>query len=270
MAELAADDRQHPLPDRGGPPGGGRPGGHHPRPEGEAGGSAPAARQARGRDAEAPGSSSCGGSSRSPGARPRPPPLAPSTGPGAGQAELTRSTASSVTSSARGRHPVRSTTAACAGRCRPRHPGVRLHRLRLGAAARAAAPTSIGASTSWRRRARAIHASGDGVVVFVGYNPWDPPARSRLDRDHRPLGRPRRPGTPTCSRRKPSGICQGARVDAGDVVGWEGNTGNSTGAHLHWAVQFKDDFANPRAVPLIRLRRCGRDDGRRQRGSIVS
>ena len=46
--------------------------------------------------------------------------------------------------------------------------------------------------------------------------------------------------------KKPSGIFQGAHVDAGDVVGWEGNTGNSTGAHLHWAVQYKDDFTNPR------------------------
>ncbi|HVQ21822.1 MAG TPA: peptidoglycan DD-metalloendopeptidase family protein [Candidatus Saccharimonadia bacterium] len=91
----------------------------------------------------------------------------------------------------------------------------------------------------------AVHASGDGVVVFVGYNPWDPPAdRAWIvivahSADLVTWYAHMQP-------KKPSGIYQGAHVDAGDVVGWEGNTGNSTGAHLHWAVQFKDEFTNPR------------------------
>jgi len=91
----------------------------------------------------------------------------------------------------------------------------------------------------------AIHASGDGVVVFVGYNPWDPPGdRAWIvilahSADLVTWYAHMQP-------KKPSGIFQGAHVDAGDVVGWEGNTGNSTGAHLHWAVQYKDDFTNPR------------------------
>jgi murein DD-endopeptidase MepM/ murein hydrolase activator NlpD len=91
----------------------------------------------------------------------------------------------------------------------------------------------------------AIHASGDGVVVFVGYNPWDPPG------DRAWIVIIAHSGDLVTwyahmQARKPSGIFQGARVDAGDVVGWEGNTGNSTGPHLHWAVQFKDDWTNPR------------------------
>jgi murein DD-endopeptidase MepM/ murein hydrolase activator NlpD len=91
----------------------------------------------------------------------------------------------------------------------------------------------------------AVHASGDGVVVFVGYNPWDPPG------DRAWIVIIAHSGDLVTwyahmKPKKPSGIFQGARVDSGDVVGWEGNTGNSTGPHLHWAVQYKDDWTNPR------------------------
>jgi murein DD-endopeptidase MepM/ murein hydrolase activator NlpD len=35
-------------------------------------------------------------------------------------------------------------------------------------------------------------------------------------------------------------------VSAGQVVGYEGNTGNSTGCHLHWMVELNGNFVNPR------------------------
>ena len=38
----------------------------------------------------------------------------------------------------------------------------------------------------------------------------------------------------------------GQQVAAGQVIGYEGNTGHSTGAHLHWAVRFNGAFVNPR------------------------
>jgi murein DD-endopeptidase MepM/ murein hydrolase activator NlpD len=38
----------------------------------------------------------------------------------------------------------------------------------------------------------------------------------------------------------------GSRVRQGQVIGHEGSTGHSTGAHLHWMVQFNGDFVNPR------------------------
>jgi murein DD-endopeptidase MepM/ murein hydrolase activator NlpD len=38
----------------------------------------------------------------------------------------------------------------------------------------------------------------------------------------------------------------GQVVAKGQVIGYEGNTGHSTGAHLHWMVQLNGDFVNPR------------------------
>ena len=37
----------------------------------------------------------------------------------------------------------------------------------------------------------------------------------------------------------------GQRVSQGQVIGYEGNTGHSTGAHLHWMVEFNGNFVNP-------------------------
>ncbi len=44
----------------------------------------------------------------------------------------------------------------------------------------------------------------------------------------------------------PGNIHQGSMVKAGQIIGHEGNTGHSTGAHLHWAVMLNGDFSNPR------------------------
>jgi murein DD-endopeptidase MepM/ murein hydrolase activator NlpD len=46
--------------------------------------------------------------------------------------------------------------------------------------------------------------------------------------------------------RYPNGIRSGSKIRAGQIVGYEGNTGRSTGAHLHWATMFKGRFVNPR------------------------
>jgi len=46
--------------------------------------------------------------------------------------------------------------------------------------------------------------------------------------------------------RYPGGIQAGSAVRQGQIIGYEGNTGNSTGAHLHWMVELNGAFENPR------------------------
>ncbi len=91
----------------------------------------------------------------------------------------------------------------------------------------------------------AIRAAGPGTVVFVGYNPYDRPSDPAWIVI---LSHPN--GLTTwyahMQPRIPAGISTGASVSAGQVVGYEGNTGNSTGPHLHWAVLNGSTFVNPR------------------------
>ena len=110
----------------------------------------------------------------------------------------------------------------------------------------ATARISTRASTSSRRYGTPIRASGPGTVLYVGWNyadGYDPAwiviiAHSAASR----------PGTPTCSRRTRCGPA--SAWSGGQVIGYEGNTGHSTGAHLHWAVRFNGAFVEPAAVRL--------------------
>jgi murein DD-endopeptidase MepM/ murein hydrolase activator NlpD len=87
-----------------------------------------------------------------------------------------------------------------------------------------------------------IHASGAGRVAYIGWN-WadgaDPAwiviiAHSGSLETWYAHMQPRYP------------VSLGEWVNAGEVVGYEGNTGHSTGAHLHWAVRRNGVFVNPR------------------------
>jgi len=88
----------------------------------------------------------------------------------------------------------------------------------------------------------AIHASGAGRVAYIGWN-WadgsDPAwiviiAHSGSLETWYAHMQPRYP------------VSLGEWVNAGQVLGYEGNTGHSTGAHLHWAVRQNGIFVNPR------------------------
>jgi murein DD-endopeptidase MepM/ murein hydrolase activator NlpD len=89
-----------------------------------------------------------------------------------------------------------------------------------------------------------VHAAGAGVVLFVGYNPADPPPRAWLviiaHSSHLVTWYAH------MTAKAPAGIYYGAQVAAGQVIGTENTTGHSTGCHLHWAVLVDGVFKNPR------------------------
>jgi murein DD-endopeptidase MepM/ murein hydrolase activator NlpD len=87
-----------------------------------------------------------------------------------------------------------------------------------------------------------VHASGDGRVVYCGWNYADgaDPAWIVIIAHSQSLETWYAHMVPNCPARA------GSSVKSGQVIGHEGNTGHSTGAHLHWAVRFNGNFVNPR------------------------
>lgn len=49
-------------------------------------------------------------------------------------------------------------------------------------------------------------------------------------------------------------FANGTKIERRTVVGWSGNTGHSTGPHLHFAIKGRDGFINPlSAISLVEL-----------------
>jgi len=89
-----------------------------------------------------------------------------------------------------------------------------------------------------------VKAAAAGTVVYIGWN-WadgaDPAwivviAHSGSVRTWYAHMQPKRP----------AGVEVGGHVKKGQVIGYEGSTGKSTGAHLHWMVERNGGFVNPR------------------------
>jgi murein DD-endopeptidase MepM/ murein hydrolase activator NlpD len=87
-----------------------------------------------------------------------------------------------------------------------------------------------------------IVASGNGRVVYCGWNYADgaDPAWIVIIAHSASLTTWYAHMQPQCPART------GSLVRKGQVIGYEGNTGRSTGAHLHWMVQLNGTFVNPK------------------------
>jgi murein DD-endopeptidase MepM/ murein hydrolase activator NlpD len=89
-----------------------------------------------------------------------------------------------------------------------------------------------------------VRSSGSGTVVYIGWNYADgyDPAWIVVIAHSQSL----QTWYAHMSPSHPNGIRSGSHVFEGQIIGYEGNTGHSTGAHLHWAVYFNGAFINPR------------------------
>jgi len=89
-----------------------------------------------------------------------------------------------------------------------------------------------------------VQAAGDGTIVYIGWNYADgaDPAWIVIIAHSAGL----QTWYAHMSPSHPNGISTGSSVAKGQVIGYEGSTGHSTGAHLHWAVMLNGDFVNPR------------------------
>ncbi len=89
-----------------------------------------------------------------------------------------------------------------------------------------------------------VRSSGAGTVVYIGWNYADgaDPAWIVIIAHSQALQTWYAHMQPSY----PGGISVGSQVDKGQIIGYEGNTGRSTGAHLHWAVVLDRVFVNPR------------------------
>ena len=87
-----------------------------------------------------------------------------------------------------------------------------------------------------------VRSSGDGRVVYVGWNYADGanPAWIVIIAHSTSLVTWYAHMQPTYPVRA------GDTVSKGQIIGYEGSTGHSTGAHLHWMVEFNGVFVNPR------------------------
>jgi murein DD-endopeptidase MepM/ murein hydrolase activator NlpD len=86
-----------------------------------------------------------------------------------------------------------------------------------------------------------VHSAGDGTVVYVGWNYADgaDPAWIVIIAHSTSLVTWYAHMQPTYPVRA------GDHVSGGQVIGYEGSTGHSTGAHLHWMVELDGTFVNP-------------------------
>ena len=88
-----------------------------------------------------------------------------------------------------------------------------------------------------------IYAGGNGVVEYVGYNGgYGNYIRIRHNNEYKTA-------YAHLSKFK-KGISKGVRVNQGDIIGYVGSTGMSTGPHLHYEILFQNKQINPLKLKL--------------------
>ena len=88
-----------------------------------------------------------------------------------------------------------------------------------------------------------IYAGGNGVVEYVGYNVgYGNYIRIRHNNEYKTA-------YAHLSKFK-KGISKGVRVNQGDIIGYVGSTGMSTGPHLHYEILFQNKQINPLKLKL--------------------
>jgi murein DD-endopeptidase MepM/ murein hydrolase activator NlpD len=89
-----------------------------------------------------------------------------------------------------------------------------------------------------------IRAMAPGVIVYVGWNPWDSRPRAFVVVIAHQGGYETKYGHLLPRR----GVTLGKLVRRGEVIGYMGNTGHSTGVHLHLEVSRGFHTLNPYSV----------------------
>ena len=88
-----------------------------------------------------------------------------------------------------------------------------------------------------------IYAGGNGIIEFMGNNGgYGKYIRIRHNNEYKTA-------YAHLSNFK-KGIYKGVRVNQGDIIGFVGSTGNSTGAHLHYEIIYQAKQINPMTMKL--------------------
>ena len=88
-----------------------------------------------------------------------------------------------------------------------------------------------------------IYAGGNGVVEYIGNNGgYGKYIRIRHNNDYKTA-------YAHLSGYK-KGISKGSRVSQGEIIGYVGSTGLSTGPHLHYEIMYKNKQINPLTLKL--------------------
>ncbi len=98
-----------------------------------------------------------------------------------------------------------------------------------------------------------VFAAGNGVIEFIGKNGgYGKFVKIRHDGEYKTAY--------AHLKGYKKGLFKGARVKQGDVIGYVGNTGNSTGPHLHYEIIKNNKQINPKKLKLPSGRNLNKDE----------